>query len=190
MKKVGKLTCATSVFALLLAGCASAVHIEKESINDLGQYKTYQWVETRTSENDHQNISAFGDQAIHNAVQQELAKKGWREVTDHPDLLITHDVLVERTTQRQSDPVYTRPFTRVFYNPFLRRWGTVYYPSYFVGYENYNVPVREGTLTLTLIDANSDKTVWQGWTTEELSNQKATSKDLQKAAKKILKKLP
>jgi hypothetical protein len=142
-----------------LMSCAATVHVERDQTADLSQYKTYQWVETRTNQNDNSSITAFGDEAIHTAVQQELSQRGWREVTENPDVLITHDVLVERTTTQQSDPVYTQPFTRAFYNPYARRWGTLYYPSRFIGYDTYTVPVREGTITLTVLDAKTDKTI-------------------------------
>lgn len=169
--------------------CASAVTVEQAQSFSFAGVKTYGWVETSAEQNNNRSVSAFGDQAIHNTVHDELAKHGWREVTDRPDVLVTHDVLIERTRRTQSDPVYTQPFTRYYYNPYSRRWGTVYYPSQFAGYDNYSVPVREGTLTITLLDPATDKSVWQGSTTEELSGSRATADEVQKAARRILKKL-
>ena len=30
--------------------------------------------------------------------------------------------------------------------------------------------VREGTVTITMVDAKTNKTVWQGWTTDEVNS--------------------
>jgi hypothetical protein len=187
MKKEGIFS--ALIVALTMMGCASAVTVERNESYNLSSTKTYGWVETSAEQNNNRNVSAFGDQAIHNAVRQELARRGWREVNDRPDLLVTHDVMVQRTRRQQSDPVYTQPFSRFYYNPYFRRWGTIYYPSQFMGYDNYTVPVREGTLTITLIDPGTDKAVWQGSTTEELDQSRITSGEIQKATQRILKKL-
>jgi len=107
-------------------------------------------------------------------VNAELAKQGWREVSDNPDVLLSYDVLVERSTEQQSDPVYSRPPTRMYYNPYRRSWGTIYYPSQFAGDQTCEVPVKEGTITITMTDARTDKVVWQAWTTERLNYSRLT----------------
>ena|SRR2546423_339024 len=171
-----------------LAGCSSKVYVQRDESANLAKYRTYSWVETKTDQNDNRNTTAFAEAAIHNAVNQELSKNGWREVTNDPDVLITHDILVERTSVTQSSPIYSQPFTRVYYNPWMRRWGTVYYPSQFMGYDTYNAPAREGTVTITMIDPRTDKPIWQGWTTEQMENRKMTNEELTNAVHKILKK--
>jgi hypothetical protein len=39
-----------------------------------------------------------------------------------------------------------------------------------------------------MIDAKTDKMVWQGWTTEEVNNKNLTSKEIQKAVASIFRK--
>jgi hypothetical protein len=58
-----------------------------------------------------------------------------------------------------------------------------------MGYDTYESPVREGTLTVTMMDANNDKPVWQAWTTEQLNSRKMTDTEASKAVRKIFKKL-
>ena len=174
---------------ITLMNCAPAVHIEGSNTADLGRYKTYQWVETRTAQNDSGSVTAFGEQSIHQAANRLLQQKGLREVTRQPDLLITHEILVERSRERRTDPVYSQPFSRYYYNPYFSRWGTLYYPSSFVGYDTYTVPVREGTVTITMMDANTDKAVWQAWATQQLDSRRFSSAELEKTVESILKKL-
>jgi Domain of unknown function (DUF4136) len=123
------------------------------------------------------------------AVSKELEKSaGWKESKKNPGVLLSYDVLVEKTVQQRSDPVYSRPFTRTYYNPYTRRFVNVYYPSQFRGYDNYDVPSREGTVTITMIDANTEKTVWQGWTTDEVNSKNISSKEIQNSVRAIFKK--
>ena len=189
MMKLIKSGIAISILSFL-AGCSSPVYVQKDVSANLAKYKSYMWVETQRDRNDGRaNASAFAEAAIHNAANAELNKRGWREVNSNPDVLLSYDILVQRSSQTQSDPVYTQPFTRVYYNPWARRWGTIYYPSQFMGYDTYESPVREGTLTVTMMDANNDKPVWQAWTTEELNSRRMTDAEASKAVRKIFRKL-
>ena len=96
--------------------------------------------------------------------------------------------MVERNVKQETEPVYTRPYTRVYYNPYTRRYGTIYYPPQFLGYDSYETPVREGTLTVTMIDAKTDKTVWQGWTTTEIQSGRMMSKEVDAGVRSIFRK--
>jgi len=40
-----------------------------------------------------------------------------------------------------------------------------------------------------MMDANSDKPVWQAWTTEELNSRRMTEAEASKAVKKIFRRL-
>jgi hypothetical protein len=39
-----------------------------------------------------------------------------------------------------------------------------------------------------MIDAKTDKTIWQGWTTEEVNSKNLTNKEIQYAVRSIFKK--
>ena len=129
------------------------------------------------------------EQKVRAAVNKELEKSaGWREVKNRPDVLLSYDVLVERSIKEENNPVYSRSFSRVFYNPYTRRYSTIYYPSQFMGYERDQRPIKEGTVTITMIDTRTDKMVWQGWTTDELNSRNITSKEVQNSVKAIFRK--
>ncbi|NCI46811.1 DUF4136 domain-containing protein [Sediminibacterium soli] len=184
-------TSGAALVLLLLAACAAPVHVQQDPALNLADYHTYSWVETRSNQDDKASRAmAYADISVRNAGSAELQQKGWREAADNPDLILSYDVIVERSREERSDPVYSQPFTRMYYNPYSRRWGSIYYPSQFIGYQNYSVPVREGTLTITLTDAKTDKTIWQGWTTERMNYTRFTENQLNKMVHNILKKLP
>lgn len=188
--KTVKYICAAFVASFAIASCATPVHVEKDDSVNLKNYKTYMWVDTRYNQNDNtQRPATYGDIGVRNAANAELRKAGWAEVSTDPDLLVSYDVLVQDNTVRRADPVYSQSFTRTYYNPRARRWGTIYYPSQFLGYNNYDVPVKEGTISITLTDANTDKAVWQGWTTDELNYTRITPEELAAGVQNIFRKL-
>ena len=190
MKKHGKLWSLSVVIVFLFSSCSSTAHIEKDDTADFSRYKTFAWLdkdgEGSNEKNKHNDLT---EQKIKQAVNAELTKTaGWKEVKYKPDVLLSYDVLVERSSRESNSPVYSRPFTRVIYNPYTRRYMTIFYPSQFIGYDRDERAIREGTVTITMIDAKSDKTVWQGWTTEEVNSKNLTTKEIQYAVRSIFKK--
>jgi len=175
-----------AVASALLTGCASVAHVEKDDTVNFSNYKTYAWA--GTADQNGKKDTDLAERTIHAAIDAELDQQGWREIKRNPDVLVSYDVLVERNEKPVSSPVYSQPFMRPFFNPYSRRWGTIYYPSQFMGYDNNTRTVREGTLTVTMTDATTDKTVWQGWTTDELNSRNLTSRNIQTSVKSIFRK--
>ena len=178
-----------AIAGILLASCGSTAHIEKDDTVNFSNYKTFAWVNsTETKSDSVQKVISLTEQNVRKAVNAELAKQGWREVRNRPDVLLSYDVLVERAVKQDSDPVYSRPYTRYVYNPYTRRYVAIYYPSQFLGYNDDQYEVRQGTITITMVDAKSNKTVWQGWTTDEVNSKNLTSKEIANSVKSIFRK--
>jgi hypothetical protein len=173
----------------LLAGCASVAHVEKDETVNFSNYRSYAWAESRDNGNDSAKtkLSDIAQSNLREAVNAELAKAGWKE-SKRPDVLIAYEVAVERSIRQQNNPVYSQPMSRAFYNPYSRRWVNVFYPSEFLGYDRESLAVREGTITISLIDAKTDKTIWQGWTTDELSSRNINKKEIKNGVKSIFRK--
>jgi hypothetical protein len=129
------------------------------------------------------------DRQLKSLVNSEMEKLGFRENKNKPDILLDYDVLFERSARTQSESVYSQPQFRQFLNPYTRRWGTIYFPSQYMGTETYQVPVNESTLTLTMVDAKNDKTIWQGWTTDIVDSRHLSSKELRSSVKALVKKI-
>ena len=169
-----------------LASCASTAHIEKDDTADFHRYKTFAWIDKEGKGNKQSDLM---EQRIREAVNKELEKTaGWREVKNRPDVLLSYDVLVERSVKSHDDPVYSNPYSRLIYNPYTRRYATIYYPSEFLGYNRSEDAIREGTVTISMVDSRTDKTVWQGWTTDEVNSKNLTAKEIQKSVSAIFRK--
>ena len=183
-------TWALAVFAaLLFAGCAGNAHIEKDKNADFNKYRTYAWIdkpEVEGVKNKYRND--LTETNVRNAVNEELQKKGWQLSKSKPDVLINYELMVEKNEVEQKDPVYSQSYTRSYYNRYTGRVHSFYYPSQFMGYDSYTTTVKEGTVTITMIDSRTDKTVWQGWTTSELNGRDITSREIDRNVKTIFKK--
>ncbi|MGB4845670.1 MAG: DUF4136 domain-containing protein [Ferruginibacter sp.] len=181
---------AAAVFAVIIfAGCAGTAHIEKDKNADFSKYQTYAWVDKPDPKGKNKNRKHdLTEVNVRNAVNAELQKKGWREAKANPDVIINYELLVERNQKEQQDPVYSQSYTRSYYNRRTGRLYTFYYPSRFIGYDSYSTTVKEGTVTITMIDNRTDKAVWQGWTTSELNGRNITSREIDRNVKTIFKK--
>jgi len=51
------------------------------------------------------------------------------------------------------------------------------------------VPFKDGTLTVNMVDTKTDKLIWQGWATGDITSKYVTSKEAQADVKSIFKKL-
>ena len=190
-KNLGFLMAVGITGAVLFAGCTATAHIEKDNAADFTKYQTYAWVEkykTADSTAKQKGNSDLAEANIRTAVNEQLQKSGWREVKANPDIMVNYELLVEKNLREQRDPVYTQSFTRSYYNRYTGRINTFYYPSRFVGYESYSTSIKEGTVTITMIDNKTDKTIWQGWTTTELNSNKFTGREIDQNVKTIFKK--
>lgn len=170
---------------IFLVSCAPTANIEKDNSVDFSVYKTYGWFQDKGDSTSMLNEIQVSN--LQNTVKQELLKKGIIESNVMPDLILRHDILVEKTLKEKNDPVYSQSFYRTAYNPYTGRYVNIYYPSRFLGYDRSQYVARQGTLTISIIDAKTDNVIWQGWTVSDVNSSKFTSNELTNAAITILK---
>lgn len=172
---------------ILLLACGPTAQIEKAEDVDFSAYKTFYWTEISRDPSG-SAVQKRINQQLKDAITRQLEKSGWQQTARKPDLLVSYETVVEKSTTSVNDPVYSRPFTRYIYNPWRRGWVGIYYPSRFLWYENVNVPVTEGTTTISLIDARTEKVVWQGWATTDLNSRQPSQGEIEQSVKAIFKK--
>lgn len=171
------------------SGCAPVAHVEKDDTVNFGQYKTFAWTESQVNDSVQiKKVSDLAEKNIKEAVASEVAKHGWQENRQSPDVLLAYDILVEKSVRDQANPMFTRPFTRYMFNPYTGRWFGLFYPSQFIGFNNWSQEVREGTITITIADAKTEQTVLQGWATDEMVSRNLTNKEIQSSVRSIFRK--
>ena len=169
-----------------LAGCNVTSHTTQMSGINFNNYKTFAWVDPGKNEKHDRVNNDIIDNNIKNSVAMELTNRGWAETQTNPDVLLDYTIAVSHGHRVQDAPVYSYPFSRYIY-----RRGRIYslwFPSSLIGMRSENVPFREGELTVNMIDAKTNKLIWQGWATGDLNNRQFTNKDVNKQVKSIFKK--
>lgn len=180
-----KFTLLSAILLMVLSGCGPTAHVETANNVNFNQYRTFAWAQQK----DRRSRTSLQEDQIKKAITSRLeSSKGWEQVRRNPDILLSYDVLVERSSRVESDPRYSWGGFRTFYNPYSRRFYNVYYPSQFIGYDNYRVPTKEGTITITMVDARTDRNVLQAWATDEVSSRRVSSGEIDRIVNAIFRK--
>lgn len=174
MKAVRRTIC----FALLLTmlGAAFAQHVQTDFDHhaNFSQYKTYSWQEIK-------DRNPLWDSRIKDAVDAQLAAKGWTQVASGGDMAI----VAIKTTQTQRT-------LQTFYDGFgggwgWRRFGGGGFGSSTTTEQDY----KEGTLVIDLYDGKNKQLIWRGSAEDTLSDKAAKNeKKLEKGVEKMFKNFP
>jgi hypothetical protein len=163
----------------LFAGKSSAgqVKTDYDRSADFGRYKTYSWEKVKTQ--DPLNV-----ERIKNAVNADLAAKGWSQVNSGGDISI---MAMEITHDQQT--------LNTFYDGFGGGWGWRRFGGGGFGglgeattrTETYKV----GTLVVDLFDSRTKQLVWRGNSSDTLSNNSNKNiQNLDKDVAKMFKQFP
>ena len=155
------LTLATAVFA-------DHVTVDYDHGAKFSRIKTYSWSKVQTA-------NSIWDDRVKDAVNKDLAAKGWTQVPSGGDVSLE---AVEKTSIHQQYDT--------FYNGFGgRRFGG--FGDSTTSVDNYQV----GTLIVSMFDGNSKQLLWRGASSSDLSgNPKKNTKKLDKDVTKMFKKFP
>jgi hypothetical protein len=142
---------------------------------DLAQYKTYQWLPTRSLLNTGlvENDPVLTP-LIKEAVNRELTRLGLKEVTEGGDLQVATGVTTHAVAQVEA-VLFAGPQDLDFATP-IATMG------------RYN---QKGSLIVNLIDSKTKKSAWAGIAEENLNDIKGSGlKKISKAAENLFKKYP
>jgi hypothetical protein len=169
MKFRKPLTILWSAVALATAAFAQHVAVDYDHAANFKQIKTYSWAKLHTAD-------PITDSRVKEAIDQELAAKGWSELPSGGDVALA--VVEQTSTREQYDS---------FYNGFGgRRWGGGMVDET-TTVDNYEV----GTLIVSMFDGNSRQLIWRGTATGDKSdNPQKKIKSLTKVVQKMFKNFP
>ena len=176
--------------AFVIASCGVPSYVEKDPSVNLNNYRTYAWIgEKNSQQKSDKPYKDFQETYLTDLISREMEKNGFVMARSNPDVLIDYDIMIENAVRSQSDPVYSRSFVRYIYNPYTGRINSLYYPSRYLGGNNYEVPYKSGTVTINVVDNESKKLVWQGWAETEVTKKKIDHDDMNRIVKSIFKKM-
>jgi len=173
MKPVLRTTVCT-LFFLVALGAAFAQHVTTDFDHqaNFSQYKTYSWQRIK-------DPNPLWDARIKNAVDAQLAAKGWTQVDSGGDVAI----VAIKTTK-------TERTLQTFYNGFGGGWGWRGFGG-FGDSTTTEQDYKEGTLLIDMYDAKTKQLIWRGSAEDTLSDEAAKNeKNLDKGVAKMFKKFP
>ena len=170
MKVRKSLTLLGLAIAWATAAFAQHVAIDYDHGANFNQIKTYSWARLQTAD-------SITDNRVKEAIESELAAKGWTQVPSGGDAAL---VVVETTSVRQQYDTVYQGFGG------WRRWGAG------IGDETTTVDNYEvGTLIVNIFDDNSRQLIWRGTASGDVSdNSQKKIKNLAKAVQKMFKLFP
>jgi hypothetical protein len=166
--------CTLFFMALLGSAFAQKVQTDFDHQANFSQYKTYSWQEIKPA-------NSLWDARIKNAVDAQLAAKGWTQVPSGGDVA----VVAIKTTQTQRT-------LQTFYNGFGGGWGWRRFGGRGFGdATTTEQDYKEGTLVIDLYDAKIKQLIWRGSAEDTLSdNAGKNEKNLDKGVVKMFKAFP
>jgi hypothetical protein len=141
--------------AIVLGACASSPNTFSNSDPDVdfSQYRTFAYFPTLSTDTEQYQsmVSSF----LKVAVAQELDMRGLTYDEESPDIRVnffinTKDKIKTRTVPTMGGGYYD------YRDPFYDPWGG------YGGYETRVDQYTEGTLNIDVVDANTNKLVWEG----------------------------
>lgn len=176
------------VILFCFSSCSVTSHTEKAAGVNFSSFQTFTWkTESNTKRPDRADNDII-DNNIKNIVSEELTKKGWREVENNPDVVLDYTIAVKHGTKHETAPVYSSPFSTYIYG--RRNIYSIWHPSMLVGVQTRNIPFKEGELSVNMIEAKTNKLIWQGWAQGEINNRSMTTKDISQQVRSIFRKFP
>lgn len=155
--------CAVVSLALFL-GCSSpTIKIDHDPAANFTGMKTYQWLPPVKTGKARLDGNKLLEMRVKSAVDLELAKKGYRKITDGtPDFVVGYHVTLD---QKQSGEVINTSYD------YDAQWG---------GYDSVPVPqavpnqtyvyeYQEGTLILSISQPGTKKLLWRGSVTDRVN---------------------
>lgn len=191
MKTIKFISVIATVILFLTSCSVYKIASDKDSTIDFSKYKTFAWYAKnpqsfKNSQFDNQIIESN----IKNYVSAELKKRGMTVNVDNPDVLLDYSLMIENKTEQAQNPIYSHPYNYGYYNPYRPMANQYIYSSTIIGYKTTNVPYKEGTLTISMVDKSNNRVVWRGWSEGTLTDAQSYESDLHNDIHKILKKYP
>ncbi len=178
--------------AAVLGGCSSMeVNFDFDPKAKFTDLQTYEWLDRPQNATGDPRIdgNTILEKRIREAVDSELAARGFRKVASNPDFLVAYHVSLDK---RRSVQTLNSTYG------YGAGWGYGYGASYRSGYavgapETYVYEYEEGTLILDIVKPDNKELIWRGSAKDEVHFKSTPEKDqtqLNEAVGKMLENFP
>jgi hypothetical protein len=172
---------------LFLHSCAtSTITTSVDSTVNFAAYRTFAWLPDSSWKE-----TKYDNAIVQRKVEQEtvrlLKAKGYVVDTLQADFLVHHHITVEERTRIIQAPAYQ-------YSPsiFFHRFGYYYsmHEPMVVSNRFREIPYREGTLIVDVVDRKQQRLVWRGWSEQPMESIAELEHSLSIRLEEILAQFP
>ncbi|MFP2910425.1 DUF4136 domain-containing protein [Pyxidicoccus sp. 3LFB2] len=182
---------ATVLLLLGMSGCSgisTTTDYDPASVSKVDAYRTYAWLPMPTGA-DPRVYNPLVGKRVMEAVDRELASRGYRQVDQNPDFKLGwHGAIDQKLDTTTMDYAYGYAWDP-WYGPMSPGMGVGGAGVPYTTVDEY----EEGTLVLDVVDAPSNKLVWRGTAQGVLSENPSEQQRQERthaAVEKILEKFP
>lgn len=181
------------LFSACLAACSSYQYYAIQSNNaSFNKYHTFAWLPSA----DTPRVNDIVDEKIKDEVTAGLEKRGLALQTKRPDLLVRYAIQVRERVRVYNNPTYIYGPGIAYRGVTHNRYGRYFYYNYngsfpvFVANDILEVPYKEGTLIIDLIERRNHQVIWRGYGYGDVDDQQRAIRDIPEGVEGILNKLP
>lgn len=183
-------------FLVGFSACAPRVAVDKAQNIDFSKYRTFAWMDSdvKGTKNPVYYNQLASDQ-VEQTVVSELAKKGLKETSRRPDLLIGYHFFVEEKTRTVANNTGGGPYG--FYGPYAGwgRWGYAGWGPGWWGWNSFGPQYTQekyeaGTVVVDMVDNRTKRLVWRGAVQNAVGDPTRISQNLAKQVERIVEQFP
>lgn len=152
---------------LLFSSCGPRVDSDKKTARSMSSFSTYAFLPNQDTIQTSNYDNARVNEIVIDEIRTNMQENNYRLDRNQPDLLVYYHLMMDEEMAVNANPVYTnysyyRPGHYV--GPYYRNYA---YNNYFTvpriaGTNVQQVPYKEGTLVIDLIDRRTNEIVWRG----------------------------
>ncbi|QJW92285.1 DUF4136 domain-containing protein [Spirosoma taeanense] len=163
-----------------LGSCSRYRIIRNQTDNSAtwSSYRTFAFVDTNRIEATPRDTYQAAVAQVKQAVANELARRGYQQTTDNPDLLVNLGTVVKEKTQTRPTTIYEAP---------------LYIGQRRYSWRSQDVPIgtyQEGTVSLHVVDAQRNALVWDVAVSSVLNQRRVTTDQVSEAVARVFEKFP
>lgn len=162
------------VISLFLVGCGPKVDTNKRTAQDLSNFSSYAFLPNQDTIQTSQYNNARVNEVVIDEINKNMQDLNYRLDRNQPDLLVYYHLMMDEEMAVSANPVYTnysyyRP--NYYVGPYYRNYA---YNNYFTvpriaGTNVQQVPYKEGTIVIDVINRRTNEIVWRGRANDVIS---------------------
>ena len=182
------------IAGILFTSCGPKVDSDKKTTKSMSSYTSYAFLPNQDTIQTSNYNNARVNEIVIDEIRTNMQDKNYRLDRNQPDLLVYYHLMMDEENAVNANPVYTNYsyYRPGFYvGPYYRNYA---YNNYFTipriaGANVQQIPYKEGTLVIDLIDRRTNEIVWRG-RAEDVVERNNLEEELRTYVNAIFDRLP